>query len=158
MRTVGDLMPKGIYIRKPRRHVMVRWAEKVRLPESPDGCWEWSASRHSSGYGQFYYNGRGNGFAHRFAYERFVGPIPSGLQIDHLCRNRTCVNPSHLEPVTAKENLRRGMGFSGRNARKTHCPKGHPYDEQNTYWRPDGMGKDCLTCRREVGRRRRLKR
>lgn len=97
-------------------------------------CWEWQGYR-SHGYGHIYSPTHGRILkAHRVAYELFVGPIPAGLHIDHLCRNRACVRPDHLEPVTAKENLLRGIGLTARNAAVTHCPKGHEYTELNTRW------------------------
>ena len=86
--------------------------------------------------------------AHRFAYETFVGPIPEGLTIDHLCRIRHCVNPEHLEAVTDRVNILRGEGISAQHARATHCPQGHPYDLINTYVAPDG-DRDCRDCRRQ---------
>lgn len=89
-------------------------------------CWEWTAGKYAWGYGQFSV-GYKKIRAHRWAYEHLVGPIPEGLVIDHLCRNPPCVNPAHLEPVTGAENTRRGG-----NALKTHCPRGHEYDEANT--------------------------
>lgn len=110
--------------------------------DKTDGCWEWTASL-VSGYGQFRHNGR-IVRAHRFAYEQLVGPVPKGLELDHLCRNRRCVNPAHLEPVTQQENQLRGFGVSGINARKTHCLRGHEYTPENTVrWR---RWRNCKTC------------
>lgn len=95
--------------------------------------------------------------AHRFAYEDIVGPILEGLTIDHLCRVRHCVNPAHLEPVTHLENVRRGNGGLNQLA-KTHCPKGHPYDEENTYRLPSRpSGRYCRACRRERNRAQYMK-
>lgn len=88
-------------------------------------CWPWLGTQAGQGYGVFHPE-RGKAVrAHRFAYEDAVGPIPEGKQLDHLCRNRICVNPSHLEPVTSKENTLRGIGPTALNAQKTHCSYGH---------------------------------
>lgn len=132
------------------RPALDRFAEKIALADS--GCIEWIASTQGQGYGQFYDGHTSGGpsgkiAAHRWSYEYHVGPIPEGLQIDHLCRNRICVNPDHLEPVTAQENLRRSEG----NHKKTHCPSGHPYDDANTYLTPAGA-RICRTCRGDNGR------
>lgn len=94
----------------------------------PDDCWLWTASVSTTGYGQFYFDGRLH-TAHRVAWELDNGPVPDGLFLDHLCRERRCCNPRHLEPVTTGENTRRSPIHNGA---KTHCPQGHPYDEVNT--------------------------
>ena len=118
---------------------------KVTLA-NPDECWNWTASLAQNGYGQFWLDGK-LVLAHRVAYELMIGHIPEGQTIDHLCRNRKCENPRHLEPVTHRENVLRGVSPVARNAVKTHCKKGHAYDLGNTYIRPNG-GRDCRICRR----------
>lgn len=111
------------------------------------GCWHWRAHVLPTGYGMFKLDGKMRR-AHRVAYELFVGEVPEGLELDHTCKTRDCVNPSHLEPVTHLENMRRGH-----NATKTHCPHGHPYDEENTY--RDAQGRRyCRACNRAAARRR----
>lgn len=117
--------------------------------KSAGGCWEWTASKHVAGYGHsnLHRLQGGGGYAHRVAYMLAKGPIPKGLSIDHLCRNVACVNPAHLEAVTPRENIMRSpLALAAKNARKTHCPQGHPYDEANTYQR--GNGRSCRACRR----------
>ena len=98
-----------------------------------DACWSWTGHHNADGYTVVGIAGKLLK-AHRVIYELLVGPIPDGMTIDHLCRNRGCVNPAHLEPVTRRENIVRGDTLPGRNLRKTHCPQGHPYDEENTEW------------------------
>lgn len=111
-----------------------------RIHVAPSGCWEWTHCR-SRGYGVV--KGRG---AHRVVYELFKGPVPPGLQIDHLCRNRACVNPEHLEPVTARVNQHRSYSIAGINARKTHCDHGHELSGNNVRrWRGKRI---CRACRR----------
>ena len=98
---------------------------------------------------------------HRVAYEAAVGPIPEGLQLDHLCRNTLCTNPAHLEPVTCRENLLRGNTLQAANAAKTHCPYGHPYAGENLRVRrlkSGGLGRSCRECARVFGRAARRKR
>jgi len=106
------------------------------------GCWEWTRSL-SSGYGQLEDRGK-KLYAHIFAYERFIEKVPVGLELDHLCRNRKCANPAHLQPVTHKENIRRGYAI------RTHCPRGHVYDEKNTSWYQGSRG--CRECNRVKAR------
>lgn len=123
-------------------------------PEDEFGCVLWLAYVDGKGYSRFSVDGEVV-FGHRFAYEAFVGPIPDGLVIDHLCRNRACVNPAHMEPVLTGENTRRGdmSAMGSHNRAKTHCPQGHPYDEANT-GRCRGE-RYCRTCnRRGVAERR----
>ena len=131
-----------------------RFWSKVDV-SAPNECWEWTAGRNSTGYGTFRI-GRDMRGAHRVAYELSVGPIPEGLQIDHLCRNVTCVNPAHLEPVTQRENSLRGVSPAAVNATKTHCPKGHEYTPENTEM--DSGGRRCRICRRDYEVNRRPKR
>ena len=134
----------------PRQPLEVRFWAKVAKPLTGDGCWLWMGHRNQGGYGQVSVN-RHMRQAHRVAYELSVGPIPEGLTLDHLCRVRHCVNPSHLEPVTELENIRRGT--VGENMRsKTHCPQGHPYDEANTRHTKNG-NRLCRACYREHQRR-----
>lgn len=107
-------------------------------------CWVWTSAHFPNGYGTFGIGGR-SFLVHRLSYTWSVGPIPDGLIIDHLCRNRACVRPSHLEPVTYSENLRRGVGCGAYNAAKTHCKMGHPFNETNTRTSADG-GRRCRIC------------
>ncbi len=111
-------------------------------PEPMSGCWIWTGLRHKQGYGRLYV--RGMQLAHRLAYEHFVGAIPDDKEIDHTCRNTSCVNPAHLEPVPHHTNLMRGESFSAVNAKKTHCRQGHAYDlfySNGKRW--------CSVCKRE---------
>ena len=108
-------------------------------------CWLWEGTRSPNGYGSIQVGY--TQLAHRVAYELLIGPIPEGLTLDHLCRVRACVNPKHLEPVSVRENILRGVGLAAMNVLKTHCPQGHTYDILNTYFYPDGK-RACRTCRR----------
>ena len=91
----------------PRPTPIQRFASSVALPTALDGCWEWTAGRNNRGYAQYVTHGKNNVSGHRFAYEQFVGQIPAGLVLDHLCENRGCVNPAHLDPVTQSVNMLR---------------------------------------------------
>lgn len=111
-----------------------------------DGCWAWTRGKIKSGYGAVVIAGR-LWPAHRAFYEIYVGPVPEGLDLDHLCRVRHCVNPAHLEAVTRRVNLLRGDTLAAFNAEKTHCPQGHPYDAQNT--KVYKNRRYCRTCQRD---------
>jgi hypothetical protein len=118
------------------------------LEDPATGCWVWQLSLTTGGYGQIRIPElKRQGPAHRVYYERLVGPIPEGLELDHLCRNRACVNPSHLEPVTHQVNGLRGVGPCAENARKTHCIRGHELAGANLYVRRDTGRRQCKACR-----------
>jgi hypothetical protein len=139
---------------------------KYSIPEPNSGCWLWLASISNNGYGQitsgYVLDGdRRTRWAHRVSYETFVGRIPEGLDLDHLCRVRSCINPQHLEPVTRSENSLRGIGWTTGgaewNRRKTHCHKGHPYSGSNLYICPTRGTRACKICQRDNVRRNRAR-
>ena len=117
-----------------------RFIAKIDFSEN---CWTWT-NKLDNGYGRFWLNNKLE-LSHRFAWLIWAGQIPAGKQLDHLCRNRSCVNPAHLEPVTIKENVLRGIGITAQNARKTHCSKGHPLSGYNAVIRKTGT-KSCRIC------------
>jgi hypothetical protein len=133
-----------------------RFWEKVQRPDDEAGCWLWRAGLQSEGYAQFYWR-RKKDYGHRVAYMVLEGEIPSGLELDHLCRVRQCVNPEHLEPVTPRVNSLRGVSPPAMNARKVCCKNGHPLDEGNVYQSKSMKVKGerrCKTCWREQLKRR----
>ena len=116
-------------------------------------CWVWLGARNQNGYGRFWHDVK-MVTAHRFAYEEAHGPVVSGLVLDHLCRNRSCVRPGHLEPVSGHENTLRGESRAAANARRTHCSKGHDY---LTSGYVDRRGqRNCNICRNAKNRAYRL--
>lgn len=116
------------------------------MVQKSDGCWSWSGANNGNGYGRFYSEGT-RIYAHRVAYEALVGTVPAGMELDHLCRNRGCVNPAHLEPVTHRENTLRGHTVAAVKARQTHCVHGHQFDAANTLTLHDGTRR-CRPCSR----------
>lgn len=105
-----------------------------RVSKKDSGCWEWTGSIRTDGYGCFWSKKFNKHFkAHRWSYQFLVRELKKEEFIDHLCRNTKCVNPDHLDPVSNGENILRGIGYAAKNARKTHCPKGHEYIEANIY-------------------------
>lgn len=133
---VGDL--RGDRYHRPA--VQRIWAQ---VTQDESGCWTFTGGLTLAGYGQIRADDRGQG-THRFMYEAVLGPVPAGLDLDHLCRNRACCNPAHLEPVTTRVNILRGVGVSARNAAKTHCIRGHEFTEANTMREKDG--RRCRIC------------
>jgi len=130
------------------------WGKVLIDFRDPAACWLWTGEINPDGYGRFHLERPESRRvpAHRFAYEAQNGPIPDGLVIDHLCRNRTCMNPAHMEPVTNAENLRRGYSPSAINKRKTECIHGHPFSEENTVM--GRRGRRCRQCARDRYQRR----
>lgn len=117
-------------------------------------CLEWTAGHTTAGYGQFHI-GADRVYAHRFAYELWFGSIPDGYQIDHLCRNRGCVSPAHIEAVTPRVNNMRSMSTAALNAVKTHCVRGHEFTPENTYVTPNRGTRQCRKCMKIRGQERR---
>ena len=156
-------MPKG-NPGLPRRNTEARFAaftnKRGPVVTGVRGrCWTWKSTVNPGGYGVMIVQGR-KWMAHRWAYEFYVGPIPEGLTLDHLCRRPGCVRPSHLEPVTMNENTKRApTQVTTINAAKTHCVHGHPFDGYNLIIRPDGKSRECRQCvydrNREFKRRKR---
>ena len=137
-------------LRLPPRKGIAAVRVLARITAEADGCWLWPGALTHDGYGRIQDQGKAR-LAHRVVYEHLIGPVPSELQLDHLCRVRRCVNPSHLEPVTLRENLMRGNTPARLNADKTQCPKGHEYAGDNLVNRADGA-RGCRACTLERDR------
>ena len=134
-----------------------RFLAKIRIAST--GCWEWRGARDKSGYGRFRIGSTKDATRrvirpHRFAYNAYRGEVPAGMELDHLCRNRGCANPGHLEAVTHLENSRRGKtgeANRGRQLAKSHCSRGHLLSGDNLYTTPKGF-RVCKICQRLRGR------
>ena len=123
--------------------------------EKTKTCWLWTGGRSTGGYGYYYAPTHDRRLAHRVAYESLVGPIPAGLQIDHLCRNRACVNPEHLEPVTQQENLLRGALARRPREHPDDCPYGHRMTGENLILTPWRACRECVLARQRAYNRKR---
>ena len=138
------------------KDLTTRFWEKVSGLDNPDGCWTWTACKNPDGYGKIGLEGD-TIYAHRLAYLLCIGPIPLYLEVDHLCRNPACVNPSHLELVSHAENVRRGDNWSkGWERDVTHCPQGHEYTPDNLVKQGLSNKRKCKTCHRERARTKHL--
>lgn len=145
-KTHGDVNKATLIHNDPDR----RFREFYEVDDN--GCWVWTGRLEANGYARFTISEERTG-AHRWAYERYIGPIPHGKVIDHLCRNRACVNPKHLEPVSTRTNILRGESFAAKNARKTHCKRGHPFVGSNLLITRQGY-RQCRECRNMRARER----
>lgn len=148
-------VPKRLGERKELRHLAPK--ELFAYYWKPDditSCWNWIGGINRGGYGLFYSAERRSRLAHRTSWELHRGPIPKGMQIDHMCRNRSCVNPDHLRVVTPGQNtLENSLNFTATHAAKTHCPKGHPFSGNNLRRRfvpSQGWIRECITCVRQL--------
>ena len=128
--------------------VLQRFDDKIDENLASD-CWLWDGAKTPGGYGLFYDGKLGS--AHRWSYEYTNGKVPAGMQIDHLCRVRGCVNPDHMEVVTQQENIKRG-DCGKHHTNKTHCPYGHPYSGDNLYISPKSGSRACKICARNYNR------
>lgn len=141
------------------RHGGADWERFWSKVEIGD-CWQWLGGTNQSGYGRFRFSAGHTKVAHRVSYEWLVGPIADGLELDHLCRNRGCVNPDHLDVTDHRTNVLRGDGIAGRAARREHCRYGHPYTPENLVIKAKGA-RVCRECNnassRESKRRRRAR-
>lgn len=129
---------------KLNKSTQSRFESKYKI-DSKTGCWNWVAGLQEGGYGQF--SSKETGLAHRYSYILYTGPIPKGTQIDHLCFNRKCVNPNHMEAVSPRLNVLRSNNIASKNFYKTKCWRGHDFSVDNTYRAPTG-NRHCKSCRK----------
>lgn len=145
-----NMRPNNMKQTRRKKPIEVRFMKFVEKDQ--DGCWNWKGHIARKGYGSFHSKER---LAHRVSYLLFKGELIKNLTIDHLCRNRKCVNPDHLEQVTSKENRDRGLC----GILRTHCSNGHEFSKENTYLYPNARNKRvCKTCKKEQSRKASLKR
>lgn len=133
--------------------MMERFNSKYTIQKN--GCWDWIGQVYPNGYGSLWVRGK-NVFAHRFSYQMFNGAIPEKLTVDHLCKNRKCVNPFHLDLTTRVDNVQRSNNEIANNKAKTHCPYGHEYNLENIYFRKNGH-RSCIACTKRRARMYKLK-
>lgn len=141
-------------IKRKSRKRLTAWERFFNLVNTQNACWLWTGAHHAEGYGVFNPSGPLIG-SHRWIYRQVYGPIPKGFEIDHLCKVTACVRPSHLEAVTPSENVKRSRSWHHfiRSASKVKaCPKGHPYDDENTYLDKQNC-RHCKTCNREQAKK-----
>jgi len=149
-------MPAREFIKLPiTTKLLTRIFSKIKVSEScfynNVPCWEWTGYTNQSGYATFKYGGQSHHRVHRIVYQLFVEEIDPLLDCDHLCRNRKCINPIHIEPTTKQVNVLRGEGVSAQRAKQTHCKKGHKFNEENT--KIDNRGnRVCYPCLLEAVR------
>lgn len=124
--------------------------------DKTEGCWNWTGVKVTGGYGLFRDGPGAKKLAHRWVWENTAGPIPDGYQVDHLCKNPSCVNPTHLEPVPPRTNWERSGAVTRVNALKTHCKRDHEFTPANTYRNTQG-NRGCRQCKKEYQRERYLR-
>ncbi|MFE4420422.1 HNH endonuclease signature motif containing protein [Streptomyces sp. NPDC056817] len=147
LRLLAELKERGEH--QARAMVAPDQRALSKTEPGPGGCLLFTGTLDKDGYGRVGEQGYGMRMAHRVVYEAQVGPIPADMELDHLCRVRRCVNVAHLELVTRRENSLRSESFAAKNARKTHCIRGHEFSPENTYVKPNGH-RQCRQCGRDA--------